>query len=101
MPRQRPTDAPKVALRTARIALRTTAGQRRRCFSLLRSGGDVWACALELKAVHRQRGTAPIVSYQELCRANVGGRGTRYHVRSAQRPDTVSSSLGEEAVHAL
>jgi len=29
--------------RTARIALRTTAAQRRRRYGLLRSAGDVWA----------------------------------------------------------
>ena len=68
MPRQRPTEAPKVVHRTARIALRTTEAQRRRCFGLLRSGGDVWACVLELSAIRRQRGAAPLVTYQELCR---------------------------------
>ncbi len=68
VPRQRPVDAPRVVHRTARIALRTTAAQRRRCFGLLRSGGDVWACVLELNAMHRQRRGAPVVGYQELCR---------------------------------
>jgi IS605 OrfB family transposase len=48
--------------------LRTTAGQRQRCFGLLRSGGDVWACVLELSAVRRHRGAAPLAGYQELCR---------------------------------
>ncbi|MER6593445.1 hypothetical protein ABT214_16650 [Micromonospora purpureochromogenes] len=54
--------------RTARLALRVTAGQRRRCFGLLRSAGDVWACALEVNAWRRRRRDVPLVGYQELCR---------------------------------
>ncbi|HEY5026058.1 MAG TPA: transposase [Acidimicrobiales bacterium] len=68
MPRQRPTDAPQVVHRTARIALRTTPAQRQRCFGLLRSGGDVWACVLELNAIRRRRKGEPLVTYQALCR---------------------------------
>jgi len=68
VPRQRPVDAPKIVHRTARIALRTTPAQRQRCFDLLRSGGDVWACVLELSAIRRHRGAPPLVNYQELCR---------------------------------
>lgn len=45
-----------------------TSGQRRRCFGLLRSAGDVWCCVLEVNAWRRQRRDAPLVSYQELCR---------------------------------
>jgi len=67
MPRQRPSDAPTVVHRTARIALRTTSGQRRRCFDLLRSVGDVWSCILGLNEIRRRRGAALIVTYQELC----------------------------------
>src|SRR5882672_3200650 len=33
--------------RTARIALRTTHAQRRRCYGLLRSAGDVWAWVID------------------------------------------------------
>lgn len=54
--------------RTARIGLRVTGGQRRRCFGLLRSAGDVWACVLEANWWRRRRGAAPLVGYQELCR---------------------------------
>jgi len=68
MPRQRATDAPKVVHRTARVALRTTPAQRRRCFGLLRSGGDVWATVLEFNEIRRQRGEYPVVNYQALCR---------------------------------
>jgi IS605 OrfB family transposase len=63
--------------RTARVALRTTPGQRRRCFGLLRSGGDVWACVLELSALRRRRGAPPLATYQELCRElSAAGPGT-------------------------
>ncbi|MGN9801980.1 RNA-guided endonuclease InsQ/TnpB family protein [Micromonospora sp. L32] len=45
-----------------------TSGQRRRCFGLLRSAGDVWACVLEVNAWRRRCGDEPLVGYQELCR---------------------------------
>ncbi|MFG1658192.1 hypothetical protein ACGFIY_16860 [Micromonospora chersina] len=48
VPRRRDSAAPRVVHRTARVALRVTSGQRRRCFGLLRSAGDVWACVLEV-----------------------------------------------------
>ncbi|GIJ56526.1 RNA-guided endonuclease InsQ/TnpB family protein [Virgisporangium aurantiacum] len=54
--------------RTARIGLRLTRSQRQRCFGLLRSAGDVWACAIEINAWRRRHNAAPVVSYQELCR---------------------------------
>jgi IS605 OrfB family transposase len=57
-----------VVHRTARIGLRVTAAQRRRCFGLLRSAGDVWACVLEANWWRRHRRGAPLVGYQELCR---------------------------------
>jgi hypothetical protein len=77
VPRQRPVEALDVVHRTARIALRTTPSQRRRCFGLLRSGGDIWACVLELSAIRRRRGAPPLVNYQELCRElSAAGPGT-------------------------
>ncbi|RZU76403.1 IS605 OrfB family transposase [Micromonospora kangleipakensis] len=54
--------------RTARVALRVTPGQRRRCFGLLRSAGDVWTCVLEVNAWRRRRRDVPLSGYQELCR---------------------------------
>src|SRR5260370_41093084 len=33
--------------RTPRIALRTTPAQRRRCYGLLRSAGDVWSWVID------------------------------------------------------
>ena len=65
--------------RTARVELRGDAAQRQRCFGLLRSGGDLWAAVLELNALRRRRGAAPVVGYAALCRelarAEPGGAG--------------------------
>src|SRR5215813_13500971 len=60
--------SPRVVHRTARAGLRVTRGQRRRLLALLISGGDVWACVLELNTWRRARQDHPLVSYQELCR---------------------------------
>lgn len=54
--------------RTARVGLRLTAGQRQRCFGLLRAAGDVWACVLEVNWWRWRRQSAPLVGYQDLCR---------------------------------
>ena len=72
MPRQRPADDPPVVYRTARIVLRLTPAQGRRCFALLRAGGDVWAALIELNAVRFRRGAKPLLGYQELCREVAG-----------------------------
>ncbi|WP_406045986.1 transposase [Micromonospora sp. NBC_00898] len=68
MPRRRDPAALRVVHRTARVALRVTPGQRRRCFGLLRSAGDVWACVLEVNGWRRCRRDVPLSGYQELCR---------------------------------
>jgi hypothetical protein len=66
-----------VVHRTARVGLRVTAGQRRRCFGLLASAGDVWACTLDLARWRRQAGLTPLAGYQELCRElALAGPGT-------------------------
>jgi transposase len=57
-----------VVYRTARVGLRVTAGQRRRCFGLLVSAADVWSCVLDLARWRRQDGLPPVTGYQELCR---------------------------------
>src|SRR5207244_7144976 len=44
--RSRLAEARPVVHRTARLALRLTPAQTRRCYGLLRSGGDVWAALL-------------------------------------------------------
>jgi putative transposase len=68
MPRRHDQLSPRVVYRTARAGLRVTRAQRRRLLGLLASGGDVWACVLELNAWRRTRQDRPLVSYQELCR---------------------------------
>ena len=68
MPRCRSARSPTVVYRTARAGVRVTRGQRRRLLELLASGGDVWACVLELNGWRRARQDRPLVSYQELCR---------------------------------
>src|SRR5260370_19187809 len=79
MPRRRDLDAGRVVDRTARVGLRVTAGQRERCFGLLRSAGDVWACVLEVNGWRRRRQDRPMAGYQELCRelAVAGARPVR------------------------
>jgi transposase len=68
MPRRRDPNALRVVHRTARVGLRLTRGQRNRCFGLLRSAGDVWACVLEVNGWRYRRGDRPAASYQQLCR---------------------------------
>ncbi|WBB70925.1 transposase [Micromonospora sp. WMMD812] len=54
-----------------------TPGQRRRCFGLLWSADDVWACVLEVNGWRRRRGDVPLAGYQELCRElTASGPGT-------------------------
>jgi len=68
MPRRRDPNAARVVHRTARVGLRLTRAQRERCFGLLRSAGDVWACVLELNSWRYRRGDRPAAGYQQLCR---------------------------------
>src|SRR5215831_16030125 len=68
VPRRRDPDSGPVVHRSARVGLRVTRAQRQRCFGLLRSAGDVWACVLELNAWRRRRRDAPLAGYQALCR---------------------------------
>jgi putative transposase len=68
MPRRRDPDAGRVVHRTARVGLRVSVAQRQRCFGLLRSAGDVWACVLEANWWRRRRAAPPLVGYQQLCR---------------------------------
>lgn len=58
--------------RTARVALRLTRGQRRRCLGLMASGGDVWAWVLDCNRQLRAWGCPPVVNYQALCRELAG-----------------------------
>jgi IS605 OrfB family transposase len=54
--------------RTARVALRVTTGQRRRCLGLMASGGDVWAWVLDCNRQLRAWRCPQVVNYQALCR---------------------------------
>ena len=77
MPRRRDPLSPRMVYRTARAGLRVKRGQRRRLLGLLVSGGDVWACVVELNGWRRARQDRPQVSYQELCRElSCAGPGT-------------------------
>src|SRR3989449_10636301 len=58
--------------RTARIALRTTPAQRRRCYGLLRSAGDVWAWVLDCNRQLREWHCPQVASFQALCRELTG-----------------------------
>src|SRR6266508_4164955 len=60
--------APRLVHRTARIRLRSTRRQNRRCYGLLRSAGDVWAWLLDSNRQRRQQGETAISNYQALCR---------------------------------
>jgi hypothetical protein len=58
--------------RTARIAMRATKAQHRRCFGLLRSAGDVRALVLDCNRQLRERKLPPVDSYRGLCREIAG-----------------------------
>jgi hypothetical protein len=60
--------APRLVHRTARIRLRLTHRQARRCYGLLRSAGDVWAWLLNSNRQRVQQSERPVVNYQALCR---------------------------------
>ncbi len=63
-----------VVFRTARIGLRLTPAQTRRCFALLVAAGDVWATLIEVNEARFRRGARPIANYQEWCREIAGVR---------------------------
>src|SRR5256886_6341825 len=58
--------------RTARIALRTTPAQRRRCYALLRSAGDVWAWVLDCNRALREWHCPQVAKFPALCRDLTG-----------------------------
>jgi IS605 OrfB family transposase len=59
---------PATVHRTCRVSLRLTTAQRRRCFGLLRAGGDVWAWALDSNRARHTMGLPAIASYPDWCR---------------------------------
>src|SRR5882762_8427336 len=58
--------------RTARIALRTTPAQRRRCYGLLRSAGDVWAWVIDCNRQLREWRCPQVANFSALCRELTG-----------------------------
>src|SRR5260370_12522293 len=58
--------------RPARIALRTTLAQRRRCYGLLRSAGDVWAWAIDCNRALREWHCPQVANFPTLCRELTG-----------------------------
>src|SRR5712664_3286095 len=58
--------------RTARIALRTTPAQRRRCYGLLRSAGDVCAWVIDCNRALREWHCPQVASFSALCRELTG-----------------------------
>ena len=58
--------------RTARIARRTTRAQRRRCYGLLRSAGDVWAWVIDCNRQLREWHCPQVTNFQALCRELTG-----------------------------
>src|SRR5256885_13671136 len=58
--------------RTARIALRTTPAQRRRCYGLLRSAGDVWAWVIDCNRALREWHCPQVAKFPALCRELTG-----------------------------
>jgi hypothetical protein len=61
--------APRLVHRTAHIRLRLTRRQTRRCYGLLRSGGDVWAWLLDTNRQRHQQGEPAIGNYRR-CAGN-------------------------------
>jgi IS605 OrfB family transposase len=59
-------------LRTARVELRVTRAQRRRCFGLLFAAGDVWAGLIEFNRARFARGGPPVFGFAALCRELTG-----------------------------
>jgi transposase len=62
----------RLVVRTARVAVRATAAQRRRCFGLLFAAGDVWAGLIELNRARFVRGGPPVFGFAALCRELTG-----------------------------
>src|SRR3984893_8555942 len=58
--------------RTARLPGRTTPAQRRRCYGLLRSAGDVWAWVIDCNRQLREQHRPVVANFSALCRALTG-----------------------------
>src|SRR5258708_27599417 len=58
--------------RTARIALRTTPAQRRRCYGLVRSAGDVWDWVIDRNRQLGEWHCPQVANFSALCRELTG-----------------------------
>src|SRR6266581_8301330 len=58
--------------RSARIALRATPAQRRRCYGLLRCAGDVWAWVIDRNRRLREQHRPQVANFSALCRELTG-----------------------------
>src|SRR5260370_12454774 len=58
--------------RTARIALRITPVQRRRCYGPLRCAGDVWACVIDRNRGLAEEHRPQVANFPALCRKLTG-----------------------------
>jgi IS605 OrfB family transposase len=62
----------RTVYRIARIALRTTPAQRRRCYGLLRSAGDVWAWVIDCNRQLCEWHYPQVANFSALCRELTG-----------------------------
>src|SRR5207244_4115150 len=58
--------------RTARIALRSTPAQRRRCYGLLRCAGDAWAWVIDRNRRLTEQQRPRVANFSALCRELTG-----------------------------
>src|SRR5712692_5601508 len=58
--------------RTARIGLRVTPAQKRRCLGLLSAGGDVWAALIDINKCRFRWHAKPIFGYRMWCEQIAG-----------------------------
>ena len=65
---------PEAVCRTARVRLRLTRAQRRRCIGLLRAAGDVWAGLIDYNRERLRRDAPPMADFLGLCRELTGVR---------------------------
>jgi len=82
--------------RTARIALRTTLAQRRRCHGLLVSAGDAWAWIIDCNRQLREWRCPQVANFPALCRELTGTRfGELFRTCSEDAAKRYSSAFFE------
>jgi hypothetical protein len=77
--------------RTARVRLRVTRGQARRCYGLLRAGGDVWAALIDVNrerfrgGARREMTGAPLGELARVCAEGIAKRYCDAFIETARR----------------